>query len=153
MKKAGDLLGAFFDENQLKKARGYSKFFSAWREIAGERLAAHTRIAELEGSVVFIEADHPGWIQMVQLRREYIIQGIRKHFPELEITGLAIRLKKDGESSPTPRVSIKRSEEKTEEQKTEDPAKEEDFLTIKDETLRESLRRLEIAVRKGKPSD
>lgn len=96
MKKAADLLGAFFDENTLKSARGYSQLFSAWRSIAGERISAHSRIAELDKTILLIEADHPGWIQIIQIQQASLLEAVRTRFPELAITGLALRLQRDG---------------------------------------------------------
>ncbi len=95
MKKASDLLGAFFDENAMKSARGYSALFSSWKIIAGERISAHSRITELNKTILLIEADHPGWIQIIQMQQASLLEAVRKHFPELAITGLALRLQKD----------------------------------------------------------
>lgn len=96
MKKAGELLGAFFDERVLRAAQGYSELFSAWRSLAGEKIAAHSRIAELEKSILVVEADHPGWIQILQMKQANILEGARKRFPQLSISGISFRLAKDG---------------------------------------------------------
>lgn len=97
MKKAGDLLGSFLDSNVLKAAEGYTKLFSAWKSVVGERTAAHSRIAELERTILVVEADHPGWLQMLQLRQGDILTQIRGRFPDLEITGISLRLMRDGQ--------------------------------------------------------
>lgn len=156
MKKAGDLLGAFFDEEQLKRAKGYNAVFSAWRAIAGERLAAHTKIVELEGSVVYVEADHPGWIQLVQINRERLLDGLRKRFPDFGISGIAVRLgnSRPGEGTDVlSRGSVHRMEDGGSAAVSDEaPVSEETFEEIEDEAFRESLRRLEAAVRKGKAS-
>ena len=67
MKKAGELLGSFFDQSLMRSAQAYSEFFSAWKRIVGDHLAAHSRIVELEKTVLVVEADHPGWIQLIQM--------------------------------------------------------------------------------------
>jgi len=95
MKKASELLGAFFDENAMKSARGYSALFSSWQSIAGERISAHSRIAELDKTILLIEADHPGWIQIIQMQQASLLEAVRNRFPDLAITGLALRLQKD----------------------------------------------------------
>jgi hypothetical protein len=92
MKKAGDLLEAFFDDEILKTAKGYSAVFTAWRNIVGERLAAHSHIVELERAILVVEADHPGWIQLLQLEQSRILQNVKKMFPDLEINGISMRL-------------------------------------------------------------
>jgi hypothetical protein len=96
MKKAGDLLSAIFDERLLKKARGYSDLFSAWAEITGKQgiaaAAAHSRIRELERFVLLVEADHPGWIQLLQTKQRELLTAVQRRFPDLTITGISFRL-------------------------------------------------------------
>lgn len=92
MRKAGDLLEGFFDEETRYKAKQYSDLFNVWANIAGPNIAAHSRIAELRGSVVEIEADHPGWVQRIQLRQADYLKAFRRLVPDLEFSGLSIRL-------------------------------------------------------------
>jgi hypothetical protein len=95
MKKIGDLLAAFFDEDTLKMAQGYGDLFSSWKDIAGENLAAHSRVTELERSVLRVEADHPGWIQILQTRQKGLLSRVRRKFPALNITGISFRLSRN----------------------------------------------------------
>jgi hypothetical protein len=105
MKKAGDLLSSFFDKEFLETAQGYSSLFSSWRLLiteqfgpkTGDRVADHSRIRELERSVLLIETDHPGWIQILQTRRSQLLEAIRRRFPSLSVRGLSFRLSRDGE--------------------------------------------------------
>lgn len=99
MKKAGDLLSAFFDRQMLRTAQGYSELFSSWQSIAGEKLACHSWIRELDRSVLLIEADHPGWIQILQSKQVELLDRVRSNFPELTITGISFRLGREGPSS------------------------------------------------------
>jgi hypothetical protein len=103
VKKAGDLLSAFFDEATLDKAKGYGSLFSSWPAIAGENLAAHSRIVELERSVLLIEADHPGWIQILQTKQKNLLHAIRRRFPEITVTAISFRLsRKPPRPAPEP---------------------------------------------------
>jgi hypothetical protein len=95
VKKIGELLSAFFDEDTIKKAQGYNALFSSWRDIAGESLAAHSRIVELEKSVLRIEADHPGWIQILQIRQKSLLGRVCRKFPTLNITGISFKLSRN----------------------------------------------------------
>jgi hypothetical protein len=95
MKKAGDLLTSFFDERLIKTAREYSELFSSWQSIAGEKIADHSRIRELERSILLVEADHPGWIQILQTREKDLLNTIQRRFPEQNITGISFRLSRD----------------------------------------------------------
>jgi hypothetical protein len=94
-KKAGDLLSTIFDEQLLQTAKGYSALFSSWASIAGEKIAAHSRIWELERSIVLVEADHPGWIQILQTKQQRILETLQRRFPDLAIEGISFRLSKE----------------------------------------------------------
>jgi predicted nucleic acid-binding Zn ribbon protein len=98
MKRAGDLLSSFLDERFLKKARNYKDLFSSWEILTRENhiaaAASHSRIRELEGTLLLVEADHPGWIQILQTKQRELLTGIVRRFPDLTITGISFRLMK-----------------------------------------------------------
>jgi hypothetical protein len=106
MKKAGDLLSAIFDEKLIQKARDYSDLFSSWADITGKQgiaaAAAHSRVVELERFVLLVEADHPGWIQLLQTKQRELLTAVQRRFPELTITGISFRLSRMplGEEKP-----------------------------------------------------
>ncbi|GHT79336.1 hypothetical protein FACS1894130_07750 [Spirochaetia bacterium] len=95
MKKAGELLAAFFDEEFIKKAQGYSDLSRSWKSIAGENIAAHSRIVDLVRSILVIEADHPGWIQILQTKQKSLLDGVSRRFPNLSIVGISFRLSRN----------------------------------------------------------
>jgi hypothetical protein len=109
MEKAGDLLSSFFNEELLKTARGYSALFSSWKPLVkeqfgpkmGDKLAAHSRIKELERFILRIETDHPGWIQILQTKQHLLLEAFRRRFPSLNIRGLSFRLSRNGEAFGT----------------------------------------------------
>jgi hypothetical protein len=107
MKKAGDFLAALFDANFMEKASGYSKLFSSWPAIAKEvkmpSLADHSWIRELEKSVLLVEADHPGWIQLLQTKQSDLLRVLRRRFPGEGFTGISFRLSREG-PRPAPDV-------------------------------------------------
>jgi hypothetical protein len=92
IKNAGTLLSAFFDEDKLKKGSSYAEFFASWTYLAGERLAAHSRIVDVDKGMLVVEAEHPGWIQLLQLRQSEILEGVSSRFPELGLRGIVFRL-------------------------------------------------------------
>jgi hypothetical protein len=109
MRKAGDLLSLFIDENLLKKAKRYSSLSSSWARITeanGIGMAAvHSRIRELDRNVLLIEADHSGWIQIFQTRQHKLLEDIRRRFPDLAIDGISFRLSSGPlEDGPEPSV-------------------------------------------------
>jgi len=104
VKSARELLSAFFDEEKLKRGGLYVDFFASWKFLVGDQLAAHSHIAEIEKGVLIIEAEHPGWIQLLQLRQTTILEGISQRFPELGLRSIAFRL---GSPRPDPRATEK----------------------------------------------
>jgi predicted nucleic acid-binding Zn ribbon protein len=95
VKRAGELLASFFDQQTFGAAREYSTLFASWRSIAGDVLAAHSRIRELERSVLLVEADHPGWIQILQTKEKDLLDALRRRFPDRHITGISFRLSRE----------------------------------------------------------
>jgi predicted nucleic acid-binding Zn ribbon protein len=58
----------------------------------GQRLADHSRILDVKNGVLIIETDHPGWTQLLQIHRAYIITGLQRLVPAEGIRALAFRL-------------------------------------------------------------
>jgi predicted nucleic acid-binding Zn ribbon protein len=106
MTKIGDILGAFFDSATLQKAKGYGKLFapSAWETLTTTcglaAAASHSRIATLERSVLQIETDHPGWIQLLQTKQKELLEQLQRHYPELNIQGIAFMLFRKAPPAP-----------------------------------------------------
>lgn len=100
IKDVSALLSRFFDENTLKKGQEYSNFLSTWPSIVGLRLAAHSHVADVDKAMLVVEAEHPGWIQLLQMRQSSILEAVSKRFPELGLRGIVFRLVSEG-----PRVS------------------------------------------------
>jgi hypothetical protein len=99
MKSAGELLSSFFsdhfDGGIMEKARGFRDFFSSWASLLETCLipqaADHSRIVELERHVALVEADHPGWVQILQTKQRELLEALQRRYPGLEIRGLAFR--------------------------------------------------------------
>ncbi len=94
MKKAGDLLKDFFDNFNIKESGGGKTIPSSWKELAGSDLSEHTRIKDIRKDTVYIEADHPGWVQILELKKRHILGNINSMFPEKGINEIIISLKK-----------------------------------------------------------
>jgi len=95
IKDVSTLLAAFFDEEQRRKGGQYSAFFGSWKQIAGERLAAHSKVRDIENGILIVEAEHPGWVQLLQFRQAQMLESARRLFPELELRGISFRLGRD----------------------------------------------------------
>ena len=100
MKRAGEILAAFFDHAQIKVSEQTGDLFSAsaWPELLEtcglSRGISHSRIVDLADTVLQIEADHPGWIQLLQTKQRELLNAAGKRFPEITITGMTFRLGK-----------------------------------------------------------
>ena len=92
IKDVSSLLSSFFNEDKLRRGERYSDFFNSWSSLVGSRLAAHSRIADVEKGILVVEAEHPGWIQLLQLRQSDILDEAAKRYPELGLKGIAFRL-------------------------------------------------------------
>jgi hypothetical protein len=153
VKRAGDLLAAFFDRQTLSAGRKYSELFSSWRMVAGEKLAAHSRIVELERYVLQVEADHPGWIQLLQTRQRDLLERVRRKFPALEIRGISFRLSREpGMPGPAEKsAGMVHIDEPAGEEKPEaaGPERSRRLDTITDEPLKASLKKLEQSILKS----
>jgi len=93
MKKAGDILGDYMRNLHLNMENGYSSVFKSWSSIAGEDMSSHSTIKDLTNGILLVEADHPGWIQLLQMRKKNILKKVQKTYPELDIIDIRIILK------------------------------------------------------------
>ena len=109
MKRAGDLLSEFFNEHfdpaSLEKGRMSAGLFSSWtlalRALNIATAADHSRIRELEHKVLVVEAEHPGWVQLLQTKQSQILNYVQGKFPELDIQGISFCLSRE-QISPVP---------------------------------------------------
>lgn len=153
MKRAGDVLAALFDERMLKKAQGYSELFNSWAEITAKNgiaaASGHSRIKNLEQGILLIEADHPGWIQILQTKERKILDDFRRRFAEMNITGISLML---GRSRMEAAACLPPEEPPPEEAAAETPpaapvpVMKAGYDAITDESFKESLKRLERSI-------
>jgi hypothetical protein len=106
VRKASDLIGMLLSPTVRDKADAWTRFSGFWKHAAGENLAAHSRVADVRNGIVFVEAEHPGWIQLLQMRQDAILDAVVRTFPELGVSGIAFRLAKDGSPPGTARLTF-----------------------------------------------
>ncbi len=143
MKKVGYLLYNYFNSQLPEDGMMYSRLFSCWKTIAGEQLAAHSRIKELEKNILIVEADHPGWIQILQTKQKILLENVRKSFPELTISGICFKLSTEPFIDLESIKNVSTTEESQPDNEQNVPADDADYGEIKDEYLRTLLKRLE----------
>ena len=156
MKTAGDILSALFDEQFMKKAQKYSKFFDSWKDITAKNgiaaAADHSRIKDLDRGLLLIEMDHPGWKQILQTKQSKLLNDFRIRFPELDISGISLIL---GKSEPDDDLqgSVQdtdshyadqhnTTQEYAEEPTAPDTTEKKDIDSINDDDFKETLKRI-----------
>ena len=126
MRRADELIHRFLDSIGQPEGSSYVGLFSSWQSVAGERIAAHAQPVDIRGHTLIIEADHPGWVQMVMMRRERIIGELSRRFPELKITGISVRLADPARRADSERPGRSARPSRTNPQASGDPAPEPD---------------------------
>ena len=155
MKRAGEVLSAIFDEKLMKKAQGYSRLFAFWAEAVQRNgiaaAADHSRIKELDRGILIIEADHPGWKQILQTKQGRLLDDFRLRFPEMDISGISLMLSRSGPETenddaagPAEETAVPAKPEHH-----QDKAEISGYEAIKDESFKESLKRLEQSIAAG----
>lgn len=103
IQRISSVLDGIFDVLHTTNAQNANMAATAWRKILlsiksstnpneGANLAAHSRIVDFKNGVLLIEADHPGWIELLQLRKHYILKGLSFYAKSMQVETLAFRL-------------------------------------------------------------
>ena len=92
MKKVGELLKEYLREKGWLAANPYEPLFTRWKEIAGDPLAPHARLVDVQNGLLLVDVDHPGWLQMLHLRTQAILEAARRAAPQAVIEGIRGRL-------------------------------------------------------------
>ena len=100
IKSVSDLLSSFFDQDIVKKGELYSGFGRSWNLIAGARLGGHSRPVDIRHGILIVETEHQGWMQLLQLQQDRILEEIKGRFPDLNIRGIAFKLGNPAVSGP-----------------------------------------------------
>lgn len=92
MKKIGELLKEYLREKGWLSGNPYDPLFHEWKRVAGDALAAHARLIDVQNGILLVEVDHPGWLQMLQLRKASLLDAARRVAPLASIEGIRVRL-------------------------------------------------------------
>jgi hypothetical protein len=149
MKKIGDILSAFFDEDTLKKAKGYGDLFSSWGFLTAKcgipQAAAHSRITGLEKSLLLVEADHPGWVQILQTKQKELLTEVQKRFPDFFTTGIVLRLGRT-QAAPETADAVSEPHPENSESREKIPKNTEELSWTRDERLKTALEKLKKSI-------
>ncbi len=93
-----DMVMRVFTNIEQRDLEKGNKVIGAWRRTVesirpnGKNISAHSRVIDLKNNILLIEADHPGWIQLLQMHQKYVMTGLKRLVPDLNIQSLAFRL-------------------------------------------------------------
>lgn len=133
IKSASELLSSFFDADLAAKGREYSGFSKSWRTIAGPRLGEHTKPVDIRHGILIIEAEHQGWMQLLQMEQDRLLQEIGVKYADLGIRGIAFRL--SAGMPPAPEAIPQVPERPVEQKDRVDTAESEKKTELPDELL------------------
>ena len=96
--KASDMVLRIMKNIDPEQVRQGNKISSLWTQIVesirsnsingeniGKNMASHSRVIDLKNGILLVEADHPGWIQMLGNYKKYILKGFQMKITELKI--------------------------------------------------------------------
>jgi hypothetical protein len=156
MKTIGNILAKVFCNDVHSRITEHLKLHSEWSKIVEEsflyrnciiakKAADHSRIAYIKNSVLFIETDHQGWIQIFQTVQKRIITLINKKYSDVCISAVAFLLINDTEqieANENDIVSLYDGVENSD----YCGIKKSGYEKIKDEKLKKILMRLETRI-------
>ncbi len=85
MKKAADFIEQIFSNISIDEHNDVISLFNSWEEIAGSNIASHSTIHDLDGTSLIVHVDHPGWVQMIDLKKRMLLRVLNQKYPELNI--------------------------------------------------------------------
>lgn len=148
-RKASDVVTALFSGLEQESLSRSNNLVRGWKETVGPKLAAHSKVIDLDKGNLVIEVDHPGWSQQLLFEKKRIIDTLSRNFPDLQFRNIVIRVvsecsypyKKNEETvgSGVPRV-----------------VEEEEDVEVRqdvDDELKKVLEKLKNSIRKGRPTE
>ena len=100
-----DIINKAFDNIHVSDMNRAMTIYDTWNNVLqkirsarnpneGRNLCEHSRILDLKKDVLIIEVDHPGWMELLQLHKRFIIKGL--NYAGIKVKNLAFKLKGDG---------------------------------------------------------
>ena len=108
-KDASVLVSAFFDKDRFAEGGHFTALHAAWGSIVGERYAAHSAPSDVIKGILYIEVEHPGWIQLMQFKQAAILESVKRAYPELKLKSILFRMARDPKQRANPENASKNS--------------------------------------------
>ena len=95
----GQIITRLFTHLEQSQVENGLSLLSVWKKILysidydGAKLACHTSIVELKNDNLLVEVDHPGWGQILNLHKTYILRGLAMYVPQITVRNIFTRVK------------------------------------------------------------
>ena len=95
----GGILNSVFSNIDAARVSQGNDIINVWEETVqkiynyGPKLVGHTRVVDLKNGVLLVETDHPGWNQILNTYKDFLIKGLKMKIKDLEISTLAFKVK------------------------------------------------------------
>ncbi len=89
-----DILKHALKKWDLGPALAKAQVMEDWPKIVGAPLAAVARPMRFQGEILWIEVDHPAWIQELNLLKSQLLRRLDSEFPGAKIRQLRFSLKR-----------------------------------------------------------
>lgn len=104
MISAADMIGRVFRNIDPASVTGAGTISAIWDKVVrgiknsrdefyGDKLASHSEVVDFKNGQLLVQADHPGWIQALQLYSKFIIRGMNMNMPDFKVDSMVFRLK------------------------------------------------------------
>ena len=108
-----ELIHRTFENISVEGSRSANKIVESWRNVLsriksvnqemnpneGQNLIDHSRVVDLKNGMLLVEADHPGWISLLQFHKKFILKGMQMSVPDANINSIAFKLRGNREES------------------------------------------------------
>ena len=95
----GEIVRALVRRKRFRQKGRYSGLTEAWRELAGQGVAARTRIRSFEEGRLVIEVETPALLHELNgFMKEHLLQGLQAMSAGRDVAELRLRLARDGGS-------------------------------------------------------
>lgn len=91
-RKASDIVSALFSGLEQESFERSNNLVRGWKASVDPKVAAHSRIVDLDKGSLIVEVDHPGWSQQILLSKKRIMDTLSRSFPDLEFRNIVIRV-------------------------------------------------------------
>ena len=89
----GELLSGKYEEITLQD-RGWQKVLRSLPKD-GEKLVSHSNLKEIKNGILFVETDHPAWIQLFNFNKKRILKIFNTEFAEFNAKDIQFTVKND----------------------------------------------------------